>query len=184
MALPAGWYPVSGDPEGTQRYWDGASFTTGPKVGGTRARRHGFNPVASTSTWRLAGPIARAVAGFVDVFAPLVIMVGLANATGVGLPEPDAHQWAAERNLLIALGSWIVLNHVLLVGLFGTSLGKILLGLRVVDRRTRTQPPGLARALLREVLLVPCLIGTVALFGYGRREGLHDIIAGTAVVYV
>lgn len=28
---PAGWYPAPGDPEGTQRYWDGAGWQGGPQ---------------------------------------------------------------------------------------------------------------------------------------------------------
>jgi uncharacterized RDD family membrane protein YckC len=184
MALPAGWYPVTGDPAGTQRYWDGDEFTTTPKTGGIKAVRHGFNPVAARSKWRLAGLISRAVATFIDVFAPAVILFGIGNATGFGVPGPNAGEWAAETNLLIALGAWVVINHVILVGFAGVTLGKILLGLRVVDARTRTRAPGLLRALVRLLVAAPGLLISLAYFAYGRREGFHDKVAGTAVVYV
>jgi uncharacterized RDD family membrane protein YckC len=185
MALPAGWYPVAGDPAGTLRYWDGSGFVTGPERDGTRpGRSHGFNPATAKSKWGLAGPLSRLTAAFIDVFAPLAILYGLGVATGYGVPGPEAGRWAAETNLLTALAVWLFVNHVILVGLAGMTLGKILLGLRVVDARTRTRAPGLARALVRSLALIPGVLVTIAYFAYGRREGFHDVVAGTAVVYV
>lgn len=34
MSTPPGWYPAPGDPPGTQRYWDGANWTTDPQPAG------------------------------------------------------------------------------------------------------------------------------------------------------
>lgn len=182
MSLPKGWYSVAGDPDGTQRYWDGEEFTTSPQRN-PNARRHGFLAPASTAKWRMAGPIVRAVAGFVDYAGTAVLLVGIGNATGLGIPGPNADEWVAEQNLLLALAGWIMINHVILVGFFGVTLGKILLGLRVVDQRTKSRPPGFARALLRQILLVPGIVISPVLWLLGRRDGFHDVIAGTSVVY-
>lgn len=182
MSLPKGWYSVAGDPNGTQRYWDGEEFTTSPRKNPNN-RRRGFLAPASTSKWRMAGPIARAVAGFVDYAGTAVVLIGLGNATGIGMPEPNADAWVAEQNLILALAGWIVINHVILVGFFGVTLGKILLGLRVVDQRSKSHPPGLLRALVRQIMLPPGLLISPALFLFGRRDGFHDMVAGTSVVY-
>ena len=82
------------------------------------------------------------------------------------------------------MAAFLIVNQVVLVGLFGLSLGRILFGMRVVNMRNRDKPPGLARALLRAVLRLPTLPVTVLFFLLGRRQGLHDLAAGTAVVYV
>lgn len=183
MTLPKGWYSVAGDPAGTNRYWDGDEFTTGPKVKRARAIDRGFLAPASTSKWRLAGPVARAIAAFVDYFGSLVVLVGLGNATGLGIPGPTAGEWVAEKNLLLALGGWTFINQVILVGFFGVSMGKILIGLRVVDARSKTRAPGLLRALVRQIMYVPGIIISIPLFLLGRRDGFHDMVAGTSVVY-
>lgn len=65
----------------------------------------------------------------------------------------------------------------LLTGLLGYSIGKRILGLRVIN--TEGNPPGLARAAVRTALIclfVPALIMTA------DRRGMQDIAAGTKVV--
>jgi uncharacterized RDD family membrane protein YckC len=76
---------------------------------------------------------------------------------------------------------------VLLQGLTGATVGKFLVGLRVVDRNGR--PPGVLRALLRTVfLLVDALPWVVPLLGWlvaltnTRHRRLGDLAAGTMVV--
>ena len=51
MALPAGWYPVAGDPSGTHRYWDGEVFTTGPKRDVNSRAKSGFAKPNSAMAW-------------------------------------------------------------------------------------------------------------------------------------
>jgi uncharacterized RDD family membrane protein YckC len=137
----------------------------------------------TNAKWAAAGIISRLVAAFVDYAGAAVILVGIGQATGLGIPGPHAAEWAAERNLLLALSGWIIINHVVLVGFFGVTMGKILLGLRVVDLRTRQDPPGIVRAFVRQALLIPSIVLSPPLVILGRREGLHDLIARTAVVY-
>lgn len=182
MALPAGWYPVAGDPAGTQRYWDGEAFTTGPKRN-PNARRGGFAKPNSAAKWRQATVISRTAAAVIDYGAPIVIVVGIANGMGIEIPDTTVAGWTAEPRMMGAIvGCWLV-NQIALVGLFGVSLGRILLGLRVVDARDQDRPPGIARAAIRTALLVPGLVISIFFFLLGRRQGFHDLAAGTAVIY-
>ena len=79
-----------------------------------------------------------------------------------------------------------ILYYVLFTGLRGQTLGKMVVGIRVV-RPSNGEVPGLARAVLREVL--GKLISTIViLLGYiwvafdPHKRGWHDKIAGTYVV--
>lgn len=183
MALPAGWYPVSGDPSGTTRYWDGGDFTTGPKRSANTRSRAGFIKPNSATRWHMATVLSRSVAGIVDYGAPVAIVLGIANGMGTTMPGRTVDSWTAEPTLLAVIAAVILVNQVILVGLWGLSLGKILLGLRVVDARDKDRVPGLTRALIRFVLLVPSVVITAVLFALGTRKGFHDIAAGTAVIY-
>ncbi len=184
MALPAGWYRVSGDPDGTQRHWDGEEFSGGPKRPAGARKTARFNKPNAVHKWQLANPVARIIAAVIDYGAPLVIVAGIANGMAVEVPGTLEEAQTADPRLMGALLGLYLINQVMLVGLFGVSLGRTLLGLRVVDAQTRDRPPGLVRALLRLVLIVPGLVITIFFFILGRRQGFHDLAAGTAVVYV
>jgi len=76
---------------------------------------------------------------------------------------------------------------VLLQGLTGATVGKFLVGLRVVDRDGR--PPGLVRAAVRTGLLVldACpwvvpLLGWAVAATHPKHRRLGDLAAGTMVV--
>lgn len=78
-----------------------------------------------------------------------------------------------------------VLYSVLFIGLKGQTPGKMALGIQVVD--SQGNPPGIMRAILREV--VGKLVSTVVIFlGFfwiiwdRRKRGWHDHISGTFVV--
>ncbi len=43
---PAGWYHAPGDPEGTQRYWDGAQWIGDPQVVPVRESTPWVHPAA------------------------------------------------------------------------------------------------------------------------------------------
>lgn len=183
MALPADWYPVSGDPAGTTRYWDGGDFTTGPKRNANTRSRAGFIKPNSATRWRMATLLSRAVAGIINYGAPVAIVLGMANGRGATMPDRTIDSWTAEPTLLASIAAVILINQVILVGLWGVSLGRVLLGLRVVDVRDKDRAPGLTRALIRFVLLVPSVVISAALFALGTRKGFHDVVAGTAVIY-
>ena len=80
----------------------------------------------------------------------------------------------------VLMGYWIVFTAI-----WGQTLGKMALGIKVVDREGR--PPGLWKAFLREVV-GKILSGLVICLGYiwvafdREKRGWHDHIAGTYVV--
>ena len=90
--------------------------------------------------------------------------------TGVRFP-PDG-----IRDQLIINGVFIV-EVAILVGLTGFSIGKRIMGLRLINPDGR--PIGVLRALLRTVLLslvIPAIVMT------DDKRGLHDLAAGSKVV--
>jgi uncharacterized RDD family membrane protein YckC len=183
MALPAGWYPVANDPPGTHRYWDGERFTTAPQRN-PNARVTGTRSAAVIGEREIAGLVNRAFAFLIDALAPGVILAGLANATGWGLGHPENFGQLDYRSFYIALAVFAVLNHVVLGGLTGQTLGKATLGLRIVRSDTR-RAPGVPRALLRHLVWafpLTILINPVMMI-LGPRRTLNDVVAGTVVVY-
>ena len=84
------------------------------------------------------------------------------------------------------LGSiFSVVYYVLFTGLKGQTPGKMALGIRVVD--SQGNPPGIMRAILREVLgklvsTVVFILGFLWVVWDRRKRGWHDHIAGTYVV--
>lgn len=66
----------------------------------------------------------------------------------------------------------------LLVGLLGFSIGKRIVGLRIIN--TDGRPIGLLKAFLRTLLL--CLVVPAIIMTEDKR-GLHDLAAGSKVVY-
>ena len=183
MALPAGWYPVAGDPSGTHRYWDGEVFTTGPKRDINSRAKSGFAKPNSATKWRMATLMSRMIAGVIDLGAPVAIVLGIANGLGYAMPGTSLESWSDSPGLLAVILSVLIANEVFRVGFWGMSLGRTLLGLRVVDYRDKDRAPGLARAAARFVLAVPGIPVSAVLIILGKRRGLHDFATGTAVVY-
>jgi uncharacterized RDD family membrane protein YckC len=183
MPLPAGWYPVSGDPTGTQRYWDGEAFASGPKRDMNARRKLGFKRANSAEKWQMATPVARAVAGLIDVGAPFIVVVGIARSMGHELPELTISGVTSTPRVMMMIAAFVFVNEVLLIGIWGMSLGRLLLGLKVVDFRDHDRAPGVTRALVRLLVIVPGALFSAMMFALGKRRGLHDLAAGTAVIY-
>lgn len=79
------------------------------------------------------------------------------------------------------------LYHWLFIGLKGQTLGKMALGIKVVDAAGSV--PGLGRAALREVpgkivSYIAIYLGFLWIIWDGRKQGWHDKIASTYVVRV
>ena len=121
----------------------------------------------------------------------LAALLGVALALG-GLPQDIAGvvvAVVAVTVVTVVVGAVLIhgLYWVLLTGLAGATLGKLALGLRVVDEAGGR--PGLARAFMREV--PGKFVSKSALFlGYfwvlkdGRKQAWHDKIAGTYVLLI
>lgn len=183
MSLPAGWYPVANDPPGTHRYWDGQSFTSAPQRN-PNARVTGLRSAAVISENEVGGLVNRGIAWMIDTLAPVLIIAGLANATGIGMGYPENIAQLDYKAFAVALVAFTVVNQVILAGLTGQTLGKTVLGMRIVRTDTR-QAPGVPRALLRHMVwAVPfALVVNVVMMILGNRRTLNDVIAGTVVVY-
>ena len=129
---------------------------------------------------------------------------------GAALAPPASRgaEWWSHAGFGPRLGAWVVDVIVLVVagvatsgigaaayalvyvGLTvsqGQSLGKMAIGIRVVDAQGR--PPGLLRALVREVIGKPVsfavlCIGVLWIVGEEKKRGWHDLLAGTYVVHL
>jgi uncharacterized RDD family membrane protein YckC len=104
----------------------------------------------------------------------------------------DDHQWWAGIGAVVAAVLLVGLGFAVAAGTLGTSPGKALFGLRLVDH-DRGTPIGVGRALLRTLILG---IGGIPTFGLGvatlaqtalldperQRRGWHDRVSRTVVV--
>ena len=102
---------------------------------------------AQTSTRRLAWVAKRLAARYIDVMSLGLFGAGAWWAATEGAKGPESQTLPELWMLLfMACAVWFVAES-LLVGLFGTTPGKYLLGLRIRDERN--DAPGLARAFGR-----------------------------------
>lgn len=124
--------------------------------------RDGEGSVATLST--------RAFAFVVDIVASAMV-AGLVVAF-VQDPTPAQRQGAALAVLAV--------EHVLLVGLTGQTLGMRLLGLQVLRLPDPSRPPGLLAAATRTLPLLMSLGLTGFFTSQGR--GIHDQLARCVVV--
>jgi uncharacterized RDD family membrane protein YckC len=131
-----------------------------------------------------AGVLRRGVALAVDLVLVAVLeRLGWALAAGLAALGPSFHLVAHAFGLTwlsVVPAAYFVLGH----GTAGRTVGKRLLGARVVDEQGA--PIGYVRALGRYLATVLALLP----FGLGLalavlrrdRRGLHDLLAGTRVV--
>lgn len=86
---------------------------------------------------------------------------------------------------LVALAVWLVVYFAYPVAVSGRTLGMALVGLEVVTKDGRHV--GARRAVLRTMCiplsLVVLGVGILTILVNRQRRALHDLIAGTAVVY-
>lgn len=129
-----------------------------------------LGPVTETSDEPSLG--RRLVALMIDWVIASFSAVAIFGWTGVRFPPEGV------RDQLILNGVFIV-EVAILVGLTGFSIGKRIMGLRLINPDGR--PVGVLRALLRTVLLslvIPAIVMTE------DKRGLHDLAAGSKVVRV
>ena len=125
-----------------------------------------------------AGRLHRFAAFIIDAVVISVIIVVLSAIGVIDLGEPSTTDQVIEA--VISIG-----YYILLTAAFGATLGKMALGMRVVD--ANGQHPGFFRVLIRETIgkIVSAfilLLGYIWILFDGRRQGWHDKIGGTFVV--
>ncbi|MEO6457848.1 MAG: RDD family protein, partial [Chloroflexia bacterium] len=135
-----------------------------------------------------AGFRPRLVAALIDIFFMSLFQIG----TLVGLlwksstiNSPEFVNWLGESGFFLVLGSMLLfLYHVVQLSIWGQTIGKRLMSIKVVTADGRM--PGIGQAMLRML----GYIFSAAVGGWGfimvaldpRRQGLHDRIAETFVV--
>jgi len=135
---------------------------------------------------RRAGLVTRAAAAGIDIAAVLlalilaylvfaVVVVLLVPPRGLQVPLPP--QW-----LVLAAGT-VTMTLYLTVCWHrsGRSYGGLVMGLRVVNRRS--QGLGLGAAFLRAVLTVVFPLGLAWVAVSRRNRSIQDIVVGTSVLY-
>jgi uncharacterized RDD family membrane protein YckC len=135
-----------------------------------------------------AGLATRAVALAVDVaIAQVIVFAGGAVLALVASLVGDLQFGTLER--ILAALAWVTVvgfYFVLFWSTAGQTPGMRLMALRVLDRRGGH--PSVGRSIVRLVGLALCIIplfaGFLTVLVDDRRRGLHDLLAGTVVVYV
>jgi uncharacterized RDD family membrane protein YckC len=158
----------------------------GASVPGYASRgQWGFDSGMTTMEAALRRWAARAV----DTFLLLAIAVGVILVTGQANQlsrSSGTMDVLANVAILLIIAIWVTYS-VVLTALNGQTLGKMLLGIRVVG--PDGGPPGWGRALLRELVGRGveegiCALGTLGLFWMlwdAEQQTWHDKIGGTHV---
>ncbi len=135
-------------------------------------------------------------AGFASRFVAYVADVGV--STGVFLLGLGATSFAASvltghsvnwnrsgTPAAVAFGVWQFIYYAYCWGSGGKTVGMALLGVRVIRRDGGTAGPwrAVVRTLVFPLSFLLCGLGFTGILFGNQRRALHDVIAGTAVVY-
>jgi len=148
------------------------------------------NPLRSENyTGKPAGFFSRLEAFIIDL-----LLIVVASLAGIGLGglilrffvrpffNLDLH---LLRYTPVVVSVVIVVYNLFFWALFGFTPGKFLLGLKVVRQDGRKM--GLGRSIVRFigywVSAIPLFLGFIWIIIDSRREGWHDKLAGTHVIY-
>jgi len=133
-----------------------------------------------------AAILQRAMAFILDlivIFTPLFVAVEALNVAPEEIDFSNPRLWATW-GLYLAIDA---LYHVLMEGCFGWTLGKKIIGIRVIA--ADGSPAGLRRALLRNLTRpldatwpAGIFLGMSVLMTTRRRQRPGDLLAGTMVV--
>jgi len=135
---------------------------------------------AGAVTRLLAHWVDIGVAGFLFVAGSAALDYLLRSIAGIDLAAEDVGVWYAVAGVV-----WLFAYWWLSIAVAGKTFGKALLGLRVLSREGDVLSASRAAVRALSLPLSYVLFGTGFLgIVVGReRRALHDIIAGSAVVY-
>jgi uncharacterized RDD family membrane protein YckC len=143
---------------------------------------HGFDPVKLHAPFLLrCGAAILDYIVFLVIPASSIILGRLAGYDGRNLLDSEFTNAGWLFGLLLALSNLLILPMV-----SGKSLGKMVTGLRIVTMDGRS--PEFSRLLVRHFVGYPITIATLGLGFFmsvlnSRGRALHDLIAGTVVIY-
>lgn len=145
------------------------------------------NPItAITADVHVTG--RRVVATIIDGFVIGGIYAAMAAMFGTITTDGGAGHWVATMPAAgtVAYAVVVALYFVLLESYRGQTLGKMVVGIRVVGETTGA-PPGLAAATARTALrlvdgLASYLVAFITVLATAKRQRLGDIAAHTVVV--
>lgn len=128
------------------------------------------------------------------LFVPLLAMMGLSFASGMADPSnmSEAEAIGMVGSMMAMAGTTFLLSSIIGIlywtlmesSKYQATIGKMALGLRVTD--VDGQNLDFVKALIRNVCKI--ISGMILFIGYimagftEKKQGLHDIIAGTLVV--
>ncbi|NND03800.1 MAG: hypothetical protein HKN91_13540 [Acidimicrobiia bacterium] len=204
-----GWYVKSGDPDGTERFWDGDKWGPQPRVmrgaeqpkpakaldtaDGTSEEEPGSQATSvalpQSSLW---ARISARSADMVIVILPWYFIWIRAFTTEETIVDGVATEFTVvDQTYIWAAVAFLFLYEVMFVRLWGATPGKRLVGLSVVDRETMTHP-GWMRAVVRATpmvlmaaaVLAPLLwiMNVLAMWRDKAQRSLFDFSGGTVVV--
>jgi uncharacterized RDD family membrane protein YckC len=143
--------------------------------------------VATPARIPYGGLVTRAVALVIDLaLAQLLVLVGVAALTLVASLVGELRPaWLVgvlvAFGWLIAVGSYLVLFW----SVVGQTPGMRVMHVRVVD--AHGEPPSLGRSIVRLfgliLAIIPFFAGFLPVLTDDRRRGIHDMMAGTVVLY-
>ncbi|MEM7287942.1 MAG: RDD family protein [Actinomycetota bacterium] len=181
-----GWYQADGDPEGTHRYWNGEAWVGEPQpLPASVTDADPRIPAGLT----LASPTQRILARLLDV----VLLAGIFILARF-LIDDDIGDGASRLSLVVGLVTGVI-YEVGMVAAVGATVGKLVVGTRIVTADGTTPPPiGVAglRWLPNAISVVPfagplislaiILASLLWVFTDPRRRTIYDRAATTYVV--
>jgi uncharacterized RDD family membrane protein YckC len=145
-------------------------------------------PTRRQVTGHYAGAVSRAAGTILDLGAMFasftVLLAGLDFLARIVIGETIAGERGGPA-WVIALVVWGFLYMFLGLAIAGRTPGKWVVGLRVVmkDGSTLTISAAFWRTILLPVSAAPLGVGFLGILFHREHRALHDLVAGTAVVY-
>lgn len=164
-----GWYPAQGDPPNTHRYWDGQQWVGEPQhIGGPPLASPPPAYGSAVPTLRFA-PMGRRFVAFLIDNSPYLLGFLLA------IVAPQDSPLAGLGGLLFLIWFLSVIgNMIAYQGITGHSIGKKLMGMRIVHTE-QAMAPGVGRVFGR--LIVAWLLSTFSLGLYGLADHIAPFVS-------